>query len=229
MRYGHGHLGVVGQTLKPETLKVWAHSLRACNELIKGLDEMENHNVKENVHKEEMAGQIEQDKKDRILLSQKLEVSINPFDITQHLKGSLINIATGAVISQSAVNVDDSILIGKRLWEDFRKKLPGGFDDPIPNDVKIMAHSSKSSTKYTQDTETIYARAIAANSIDEKFDINKLMQYEIAPHPTSFFDVTGESCDAKKKSLLKNDLKVEVPVRSSPKIMCSLMDVLSYE
>ena len=67
--YGHGHLGVVGQTLKPETLKVWAHSLRACNELIKGLDEMENHNVKENVHKEEMAGRIEQDMKDRILLS----------------------------------------------------------------------------------------------------------------------------------------------------------------
>ena len=70
---------------------------------------MENHNVNENVHKE-MAGQIEQGEKDRLLLSQKLEVSINPRDITQHPEGSLINTATGAIISQSAVNVDDSLL-----------------------------------------------------------------------------------------------------------------------
>ena len=33
MRYGHGHgqSGVIGITMRPETLKTWAYSLHACN------------------------------------------------------------------------------------------------------------------------------------------------------------------------------------------------------
>ena len=62
-----------------------------------------------------------------------------------------------------------------------------------------MAHTTKRKAKYNaQDTETKYARAIAANSIDQTFNIDELMQLEIAPYPTSFFEV-------------------DVPLRSCPK------------
>ena len=33
MRYGHGKRGIIGVTLKPETLKVWSLSLHNCSRL----------------------------------------------------------------------------------------------------------------------------------------------------------------------------------------------------
>ena len=30
MRYGHGQSGIIGITLRPETLNTWAYSLHAC-------------------------------------------------------------------------------------------------------------------------------------------------------------------------------------------------------
>ena len=33
MRYGHGPGGIIGITLKPETLKTWALSLHICSHL----------------------------------------------------------------------------------------------------------------------------------------------------------------------------------------------------
>ena len=40
MRYGHAPGGVIGITLKPETLKVWAWSLHTCSRLEADLDEL---------------------------------------------------------------------------------------------------------------------------------------------------------------------------------------------
>ena len=40
MRYGHGRKGIVGITLKPETLKTWAYSPHACNRVTNDLNEM---------------------------------------------------------------------------------------------------------------------------------------------------------------------------------------------
>ena len=40
MRYGHACGGIVGITLKPETLKVWALSLHACSWVESDLDDM---------------------------------------------------------------------------------------------------------------------------------------------------------------------------------------------
>ncbi len=41
MRYGHGHgqSGVIGITMRPETLKTWAYSLHACNTVVINLDQ----------------------------------------------------------------------------------------------------------------------------------------------------------------------------------------------
>ena len=56
MRYGHAPEGIVGITLKPETLKVWALSLHACNRLDSNLDGMTDEDTQSKVvttHKEE--------------------------------------------------------------------------------------------------------------------------------------------------------------------------------
>ena len=34
MRYGYGQGGTIWITLKPETLKTWAHSLLTCNKVV---------------------------------------------------------------------------------------------------------------------------------------------------------------------------------------------------
>ena len=33
MRYGHGKRGIIGVTLKPETMKIWSLSLHICSKL----------------------------------------------------------------------------------------------------------------------------------------------------------------------------------------------------
>ena len=39
MRFGHSSSsGLVGQEMKPETMKTWAYSLNSCCEIVEGLD-----------------------------------------------------------------------------------------------------------------------------------------------------------------------------------------------
>ena len=40
MTYGHGRSGIVGITLKPETLKTWALSRHICSQLMEDLAEL---------------------------------------------------------------------------------------------------------------------------------------------------------------------------------------------
>ena len=75
MRYGHAPGGIVGITLKPETLKVWALSLHACSRLESDLDDMTDEDTQSKVvttHKEEAKARIAEDKKDRDGIRQKL-------------------------------------------------------------------------------------------------------------------------------------------------------------
>jgi len=83
MRYGKGKSGIVGLTLKPETIKTWAHSLTACNKVIISLDSMRSqtsHTQSSEKHKEESKSRIALDSKDRTSLHEKLETCMNPFD-----------------------------------------------------------------------------------------------------------------------------------------------------
>ena len=63
------------------------------------------------------------------------------------------------------------------------------------------------------DTEMIYARAIALQCSQRSYDTNNLMAHEIAPRPASMFDSSGSMKIAKTKSVLKDNLKVEVARR----------------
>ena len=49
-------------------------------------------------------------------------------------------------------------------------------------------------------TEVIYARALAFSHVNPDFDIEKLLTFELAPHPTSIFDKDGLMHMCKQKS-----------------------------
>ena len=55
MRYGHGRAGIVGITLKPETLKTWALSHHICSQLMDDLAELRGESDDKDHHKEEAA------------------------------------------------------------------------------------------------------------------------------------------------------------------------------
>ena len=87
MRYGHGKSGIIGITLKPETLKTWALSLHTCSQLVSDISTMRETDRSSNtktVHKEESKSRIASDKVDRQGLQRKLEMSINPLDPKSH-------------------------------------------------------------------------------------------------------------------------------------------------
>ena len=68
MRYGHGKAGIIGITLKPETLKTWALSLHVCGKLLEDqstLRENERPSCIQTIHKEEAKESISADKADR--------------------------------------------------------------------------------------------------------------------------------------------------------------------
>ena len=70
----------------------------------------------------------------------------------------------------------------------------------------------KAGEKMVLDPEVIYARALALQTINPEFDLEKLLVYELAPYPMSIFNEEGlmRTC---KKSKLMAGLKVEVPAR----------------
>ena len=107
MRYGHGWAGIVGITLKPETLKTWALSCHICSQLMEDLAELRGEsddNRFQDHHKEEAAARIDNDKKDSEALKRKLEMCIHPLEPETHPE-KLVNVENGAV-GASQINVD---------------------------------------------------------------------------------------------------------------------------
>ena len=75
MRYGKGCNGIIGITLKPDSLKTWAYSLHTCNGIVNDLNQMRDEQPPAHTyHKEEMSARIKADAKDRKALREKLEL-----------------------------------------------------------------------------------------------------------------------------------------------------------
>ena len=115
MRYGHapGGVGIVGITLKPETLKVWALSLHACSWLKSDLDDMTDEDTESKVvttHNEEAKARITEDKRDRDGIRQKIDTCSNPLDSAAHPSG-IVNVVSGQ-IGSTGVNVHNAVTIG---------------------------------------------------------------------------------------------------------------------
>jgi len=228
MRYGHAPGGIVGITLKPETLKVWALSLHACSRLESDLDDMTDEDTQSKVvttHKEEAKARIAEDKKDRDGIRQKLDTCINPLDSAAHPSG-IVNVVSGQ-IGSTEVNVHNAVTIGTEQMTVFESRLPQGLYETITKKVVTMDHARKHvkvGAVKVFDTNLIYARVIGLQVSGQDIDIKDVLGHELAPFPTSMFDDTGDMRIAKSKSTLKKILQVEVSDRVAGGANVSVFD-----
>ena len=114
-------------------------------------------------HKEEGKARIEADRKDRDGLGRRLDSCIDPLDPKQHPDRSTVNTVNGK-ITPAFVNVENSVLIGEGMLEDFEKTWPEGFYSTIFKKVKTMLASRKSvqiGDSKVYDLNAIYSRVIA--------------------------------------------------------------------
>ncbi len=185
MRYGHGRAGIVGMTLKPETLKTWALSRHICSQLMEDLAELRGESDEyrfQDSHKEEAASRISSDKKDREALKPELHPE------------QLVNVANGT-IGISKINVDQAVSIGQSQLLEFEKQLPFGFWKPIEKKVKTMAATKKGiavGPKVLYDTQLIFSRVMGLQASSREVDFKDVLSYELAPIPTALFDDSGK-------------------------------------
>ena len=164
MRYGHAPGGIVGITLKPETLKVWALSLHACSTLESDLDDMRDGDTQSKVvatHKEKAKARIAEYKRDRDGIRQKIDTCINPLDSAVHPSG-VVNVVSGQTGS-TEVNVHNAITIGTEQIKVFESRLPQGLYKAITKKVVTMDHAWKHvkvGAVKVFDTNLIYSRVI---------------------------------------------------------------------
>jgi len=226
MRYGHAPAGIIGITLKPKTLKVWAFSLHACSRLEADLDDMIEKTFEAvDKHKEEGKARIGNDQRDREAIREQLAKCINPLTPEKHPE-NLMNIVTGEHAS-SKVNVEDAVQIGLNQMREFSKRLPEGLHDPINKKVITMVEIKRRVTvdnAKVYDTNTIYSRVIGLQASGREVNIKDVLSYELAPVPMSMFESTGEMRAATSKSSLKRQLQVEVSTKTSNNVTISIID-----
>ncbi|KAG1651806.1 Zinc finger CCHC domain-containing protein 4 [Nymphon striatum] len=125
-------------------------------------------------HKEEAKARIQADAKDRAGLRLKLDSCIDPMDSKEHPEGSIVNIVSGK-LAPASVNVENAVMIGETMLEDYEKTWPEGFNSTISKKVETMAASCKSvkiGDSKVYDLNEIYSRVIALLSSDRDVDVN---------------------------------------------------------
>ena len=178
MRYGHGKAGIVGITLKPETLKTWALSRHICSRLVDNMNSLqkETKDQCQVTHKEEGKSRVQCDQKDRDGIKQKISMCINPLDPSVH-PDPIVNVANGA-IAPPAVNVDRALSIGITQVTEFQQNLPQSFNKSISKKVTTMAATKKGTSiglKVLYDTRLIYSCVIALQASNRDADIKDIL------------------------------------------------------
>jgi hypothetical protein len=139
----HGQGGIIGITLKSETMKTWALSHHICGQLESNLSDMvdgERTNVK-TIHKEESTQMITNDSGDRDRLRKKLESCIDPLDSEKH-HDEIVDIVTGR-IGTSSVNAHNAIAIGISQMLTFKSTSPTGLYNTIPRKITTITFTNK--------------------------------------------------------------------------------------
>lgn len=214
--------GVVGSTTNPDSIKIWAYSYHDCLSITTGLEEMRELdfvNV-QMTHKEEGKARMKSDALDRKALRDKLAICIDPLNPQEHSHG-LVNIATGEVISNEAINIEQAVELGQKQQEEFELGWPDSFHAPVKGTVVKWTANKKSINVNGQkivDTGIFYARALAlqSSSRDGVPTICDMLTMELAPIATSMFDDEGQMRSA-VKSVLKKDLAVHKSTRGVTK------------
>ena len=230
MRYGHSVGGIIGITLKSNALKIWALSRHICCKIEESdMGEMEEEETGATrvqlYHKEEVKARIQADAKDRAGLRRKLDYCIDPMDSKEHPEGSIVNIVSGK-LAPASVNVENAVMIGETMLEEYEKTWPEGFNSTISKKVETMAASCKFvkiDDSKVYDLNAIYSRVIALLSSDRDVDVNDVFSYELAPVPTAMFMKDGMwICKAKSK--LKRSLQIEVSWRNAGDADATVID-----
>ena len=134
-------------------------------------------------HKEEAKARIQADAKDKAGLRRKLDYCIDPMDSKEHPEGSTVNIVSGK-LAPASVNVENAVMIGETMLEDYEKTWPEGFNSTISKNVETMAASCKFvkiGDSKVYDLNALYSRVIALLSSDRDVDVNDIFSYELAP------------------------------------------------
>ena len=226
MRYGKGPKGIIGITLKPSTVKRWAFSMHVCCRVANDVATITQRQTKLELlsHKEENPARVKSDGKDRKNIRNKLEVSIDPLDPTDHPQ-EIVNIVSGR-IAPSSVNVDKSVEIGKAQMVLFEENWPAGFNTPIPKQTVTMDVAKKSvrvGDKHVYDVNLIYSRVLGLQQT-RSINLSDVLKHELAPVPTSMFKDDGEMRIATTKSEFKKKLQVGVSSRSVDKVDATVID-----
>lgn len=216
MRYGHGPGGIIGITLKPETLKTWALGLHICCRLEQDITDLTGNNQVEcqETHKEETKARLKSDSTDRESIRNKLALCINPLNPTSH-PSNIVNIVSGQVADNN-VNVQDAVSIGTASMKEFEKSWPEGFQNTISKKVKTISDSQKHvkvGKEKVYDCTVIYSRVIGIQASTRNIDIKKVLSHELAPVPTSMFHESGTMRICKAKAELKKRLAKESSTR----------------
>ena len=91
-------------------------------------------------HKEEAKARIQADANDRVGLRRKLDSCIDLIDSKAHPEGSIVNIVSRK-LAPASVNVENAVMIGETMLEDYEKTWPEGFNSTISKKVETMAAS----------------------------------------------------------------------------------------
>ena len=161
----------------------------------------------------EKPSRIHSDEQDRQNILDKLKTCIDPPDPADHPNG-LVNIVTGRVVPDN-VNAGKSIEIGKAQMYAYEKSWPSGFNNTLSKNVVTMSVTRKAlkvGSTPVIDMNIIYSRVFVLQQ-SRDIDLNKVLQYELAPVPTSMFDDDGLMRTPKSKSTLKRKLQVEMSSR----------------
>ena len=74
-------------------------------------------------HKEEAKARIQADANDRVGLRRKLDSCIDLIDSKAHPEGSIVNIVSRK-LAPASVNVENAVMIGETMLEDYEKTWP---------------------------------------------------------------------------------------------------------
>ena len=163
-----------------------------------------------------MPGRMTSGAKDRGNIQQKLEMCLDHLNSDNHPDG-IVNIVTGR-IAPDAVNVDNSVAMGKEQMKPFETGWPNTFYEPLSNKVVTMSVTKKRiklGSADCFDTKLIYSRVMRLMS-SRDVDLKDVFSHKLAPVPTSMFEDNGEMRITKSKSTLKRKLQVEQSSRTLP-------------
>ena len=140
MRYGHGPSGIIGSTLSETTLAVWALSHNTMGQMSNDVAELcthQDHVVMR--HKEERPIRITDDSRDMHVIREAIASCIDVFDVGKHPENAVLDIFTGRVIDDPAVNVSNAVEIGICQMRAYESNWPAGFHASLSKKVKTIA------------------------------------------------------------------------------------------